>query len=59
MLSPVVDDENMMVSQPGLSEALTHFATMFWKILFAFIPPIHWGGGWPAFSVALMFIGGS
>ena len=58
MLSPVVDDENMVVSQPGLSEALVHFATMFWKILFAFIPPTSWGKGWPAFSVALMFIGG-
>lgn len=58
MLSPVVDDENMVVSQPGLSEALIHFATMFWKILFAFIPPTSWGKGWPAFSVALMFIGG-
>ena len=30
---------------------------MFWKILFAFIPPVNWGGGWPAFIVALAFIG--
>jgi solute carrier family 8 (sodium/calcium exchanger) len=30
---------------------------MFWKILFAFIPPVNWGHGWPAFFVALIFIG--
>lgn len=36
---------------------MMHFATMFWKILFAFIPPVKWGGGKPAFIVALMFIG--
>lgn len=57
MLSPVVDDDNFVVSQPDLYEALTHFATMFWKILFAIIPPVNWGGGWPAFIVALGFIG--
>lgn len=39
-------------------EALTHFACMGWKILFALIPPCEWGGGWPAFFVALVFIGG-
>ena len=30
---------------------------MGWKVLFAFIPPVEWGGGWPAFFVALIFIG--
>lgn len=34
-----------------------HTLTIFWKILFAFIPPREWGGGWPAFIVALTFIG--
>lgn len=57
VLSPVVDDEDMVVQQPNTYEALTHFATMFWKILFAFIPPVNWGHGWPAFFVALIFIG--
>ena len=57
MLSPVVDDEDMVVSQPNTIEALKHFATMFWKILFAIIPPVQWGHGWPAFFVALVFIG--
>lgn len=26
-------------------------------MLFAFVPPDHWRGGWPAFFVALSFIG--
>lgn len=38
-------------------EAITHFACIGWKILFAFIPPCEWYGGWPAFFIALVFIG--
>jgi len=34
-----------------------HFACIGWKIFFAFIPPPHWGGGFPCFLVALGFIG--
>lgn len=30
---------------------------MTWKLLFAFIPPIKWGGGKYAFVVALTMIG--
>ena len=33
------------------------FAIIGWNILFALIPPLEWGGGWPAFFVALTFIG--
>lgn len=28
-----------------------------WKILFSVIPPVKWGGGAPAFGVALTLIG--
>lgn len=34
-----------------------HFLTIFWNVLFACVPPHHWRGGWPAFFVALTFIG--
>ena len=34
-----------------------HFLTITWNVIFAFVPPVHWGGGWPAFTVALSFIG--
>lgn len=39
MLTPQVDEDDMIVSEPTLMEALTHFATIGWKVLFAFIPP--------------------
>lgn len=58
MLCPQVDEDDLIVSDVSMGEALTHFATMGWKILFAAIPPGEWGGGWPAFFVALAFIGG-
>lgn len=57
MLSPTVDEDHLIVEEVSLYEAMSHFATMFWKLLFAFIPPTHWGGGWPAFVMALLFIG--
>jgi hypothetical protein len=28
-----------------------------WKLLFSLVPPIKWGGGKPAFIIALSFIG--
>ena len=30
---------------------------MSWKLLFSCVPPIKWGGGKPAFFIALTFIG--
>jgi len=57
MLCPKVDEDDLIVSEVTLWEALCHFATMGWKILFSLIPPCEWGGGWPAFVVALIFIG--
>lgn len=47
----------MIVSEVTALEAFTHFACIGWKILFAIIPPGEWGGGWPAFFVALVLIG--
>ena len=58
MLCPKVDEDDLIVSEVSLYEALCHFSTIGWKILFALIPPTEWGGGWPAFGVALCFIGG-
>ncbi|XP_041362525.1 sodium/calcium exchanger 1-like isoform X2 [Gigantopelta aegis] len=36
---------------------ILHFATFFWKILFAFVPPSKYLGGWPAFCISLAVIG--
>lgn len=57
MLCPSVDEDDLIVSDVDLFEALSHFATIGWKILFALIPPVEMGGGIPAFGVALIFIG--
>lgn len=57
MLCPQVDEDDLIVQDVTLGEALTHFAIIGWNILFAFIPPVEWGGGKPAFIVALTFIG--
>merc|ERR1719424_722211 len=35
-----------------------HFVALPWKLLFALIPPVAYGGGWVCFGVALIFIGG-
>ena len=57
MLCPQVDEDDLIVSDVTLFEALTHFGNIGWKVLFALIPPKEWGGGVPAFLIALLFIG--
>lgn len=56
MLGPQIED-NIELDTVELGEAITHFVTITWNVLFAFVPPTHWGGGWPAFIIALSFIG--
>ena len=56
MLSPQVD-ENGVIDDITTIEALTHFAAIGWKVLFALVPPAHYWKGWPAFFVSLFFIG--
>ena len=34
-----------------------HFTTFFWKVLFSFVPPVRYWGGWAAFFVALALTG--
>lgn len=40
-----------------LSEALGHFASIGWKLIFALIPPPNYWGGAGCFFIALVFIG--
>lgn len=47
----------MIVDDVTLSEALAHFLSVIWKVIFACVPPASWGGGYPAFCIALTFIG--
>jgi len=51
------DEQGNVLPATGL-DLLMHFLTVFWKMLFALIPPAEYYGGKLAFGVALIFIGG-
>merc|ERR1712141_945536 len=42
---------------PTCGDYIMHFLTLFWKIIFAFIPPAGIGNGYPCFVISLVFIG--
>ena len=56
-LGPCIDEDNLIVEEVTLSEALFHFACIGWKVIFALVPPTEYGAGAPALFVALAFIG--
>jgi len=55
-LGPTIEDD-MEIDHVEMSEAIMHFIGIFWKVLFATVPPVKWYGGWAAFIVALTYIG--
>lgn len=42
---------------PSCMDYVMHFLTIFWKILFAFVPPTDYWGGWLCFTVSISMIG--
>lgn len=56
ILGPSLDAEGDDVDDVGGSEALMHFLSMGWKLLFACVPPPKMCGGWAAFFGSLVFI---
>lgn len=56
MLYPQVDEEGNIDDITSI-EALMHFLSIGWKVLFALVPPARWLKGWVAFVIALVFIG--
>ena len=56
MLGPQIDEDNN-IEEVTLYEAISHFAAIGWKVFFAIVPPPSYGGGKPAFFVALAMIG--
>jgi solute carrier family 8 (sodium/calcium exchanger) len=56
MLGPTIDEDNMM-DDVTIGEAIMHLLTIFWKVVFSIIPPKQSCGGWGAFMVALAIIG--
>jgi len=43
--------------KPGALDWIMHIITIFWKVLFAFIPPSDYCDGWLCFFVSLLMIG--
>ena len=50
-------DEDGFIQEVSTFDAIFHFIAVNWKVIFSLVPPPHYGGGFPAFIVALIFIG--
>jgi len=55
-LHPAKNDEGDIVDIEPM-DALVHFISIGWKVIFCIVPPPHYGGGWPCFFIALAMIG--
>ncbi|KAG7321361.1 hypothetical protein KOW79_015776 [Hemibagrus wyckioides] len=42
---------------PSCFDYIMHFLTVFWKVLFAFVPPTEYWNGWACFFVSILLIG--
>ncbi|XP_030262063.1 sodium/calcium exchanger 1a isoform X3 [Sparus aurata] len=51
------DDECGEEKQPSCFDYVMHFLTVFWKLLFAFVPPTDYWNGWACFVVSISVIG--
>ncbi|XP_006812379.1 sodium/calcium exchanger 3-like isoform X2 [Saccoglossus kowalevskii] len=51
------EDEDGEEKLPSCSDYVMHFLSIFWKILFAFVPPTDIWGGWACFTVSILMIG--
>jgi solute carrier family 8 (sodium/calcium exchanger) len=57
MLGPSIDEDSLILEDVSLSEALSHFVSIGWKVIFATVPPASFYGGYPCFVVSLTAIG--
>ncbi|XP_038144205.1 sodium/calcium exchanger 1-like isoform X2 [Cyprinodon tularosa] len=51
------DDEGGEEKMPSCFDYVMHFLTVFWKLLFAFVPPTDYWNGWACFVVSIIVIG--
>ncbi|MED6261324.1 Sodium/calcium exchanger 1, partial [Ataeniobius toweri] len=51
------DDECGTERMPSSFDYVMHFLTVFWKLLFAFVPPTDYWNGWACFIVSIFVIG--
>jgi len=57
VLSPIMNEDEYVVEDVGAFEAFSHFCSIFWKLVFALIPPSSMCNGYVSFWVSLAFIG--
>ena len=51
------DEEGREEHLPSCSDYFMHFLTVFWKVLFACVPPTEYWNGWACFVVSISVIG--
>jgi len=51
------DDDEDSDAEPGLSDYIMHYLTLPWKLIFAFVPPTDYFGGWACFLISIVGIG--
>ncbi|KAM6959089.1 sodium/calcium exchanger 2b isoform 1-T1 [Aplochiton taeniatus] len=51
------DEEARAGRKPSCCDYVMHFLTVFWKVLFAFVPPTECWSGWACFLVSISLIG--
>ncbi|XP_038570700.1 sodium/calcium exchanger 1a isoform X2 [Micropterus salmoides] len=51
------DDDDGEEKVPSCFDYVMHFLTVFWKLLFAFVPPTDYWNGWACFVVSISVIG--
>ncbi|XP_069042500.1 sodium/calcium exchanger 2 [Lepisosteus oculatus] len=51
------DDEGREERLPSCFDYVMHFLTVFWKVLFACVPPTEYWNGWACFLVSITVIG--
>ncbi|CAH2314208.1 sodium calcium exchanger 2 isoform X1 [Pelobates cultripes] len=51
------DDDGRDERLPSCFDYVMHFLTVFWKVLFAFVPPTEYWNGWACFFVCIIIVG--
>ncbi|XP_059389988.1 sodium/calcium exchanger 2b isoform X2 [Carassius carassius] len=51
------EEEGREERLPSCYDYIMHFVTVFWKVLFAFVPPTEYWNGWACFVVSIIVIG--
>ncbi|KAI4905916.1 hypothetical protein NFI96_021200 [Prochilodus magdalenae] len=51
------EEEGAEPRRPSCCDYFMHVMTVFWKVLFAFVPPTEYWNGWACFIVSIMVIG--